>query len=164
MLSLIAGGIALLGSIGSFAFILPAQTRRVSSGSRCVATDSAAVARVAKAFDQILETGDTTGLNALLAPDLRVLEGGSVETRQEYLSHHLFDDIEFARAVKQERTSFHYSCEGSVAWLFSTSTAVGSFRGREINNDGAELMILSRTQRGWQIRAVHWSSARRPSR
>jgi len=162
--SLIGGGMLLVGSIASFTVLLQAQARRVPTGPACRAADSAGAVRVARAFDRILGTGDTTGLNALLAPDLRVLEGGSVETRQEYLSHHLFDDIEFAKAVKQEKTSFHYSCEGSVAWLVSTSTSVGSFRGRDINSVGAELMILSRSQKGWQIRAVHWSSARRPSR
>ena len=164
MRSPIAGVVLLFGATGSFATLLPAQGRQASSGSGCGAVDSAAVVRVAKAFDRILSTGDTTGLNAFLAPDLRVIEAGEVETRQEYLLHHLFDDIEFAKAVKQEKTSFHYSCEGSVAWLVSTSTSVGIFRGRDINNVGAELMILSRTAKGWQIRAVHWSSARRPSR
>jgi hypothetical protein len=100
----------------------------------------------------------------LLSPDLRVLEGGSVENRQEYLSHHLSEDIEFAKAVKSERTSVSYRCGGAVSWLISTSISKGSFGGREINSDGAELMILSRTPTGWKIRAVHWSSARRQSR
>jgi hypothetical protein len=112
----------------------------------------------------MLSTGDTAGINALLYPDLKVLEGGTVENLQEYLSHHLSADIEFAKAVKEKRSSFTYRCAGDVAWLISTSTATGTFNGRDINSDGAELLILSRTKKGWQIRAIHWSSARRQPR
>jgi hypothetical protein len=112
----------------------------------------------------MLSTGDTAGINELLAPDLRVLEGGTVENLQEYLSHHLSADIEFAKAVKEKRNPFSYRCIGDVAWLVSTSTATGNFNGRDINSDGAELLILSRTQKDWQLRAIHWSSARRQPR
>jgi len=120
--------------------------------------------RVVGGFHEILSTGDTIGLNTLLAPDLRVLEGGTVENRQEYLSHHLSEDIEFAKAVIEKRASISYTCEGNVAWLVSTSSATGNFNGRAINSVGAELMILSRAQKGWKIRAIHWSSARRQPR
>ncbi len=144
--------------------LVPPQRQSATSASACRSADSAAVVRVANRFHQILSTGDTTGLNALLAPDLRVLEGGAVENRRQYLSDHLSADIGFAKAVKEKRTSFSYTCEGNVAWLVSTSTSTGSFEGRDINSAGAELILLGRTRKGWQIRAIHWSSARRQSR
>lgn len=125
--------------------------------------DSAAVARTAFQFHSALERGDTITIRKLLAPDLRVLEGGEVETREQYLAHHLAADIEFAKGVRETRTPVSYTREGNVAWLVSTSTASGTFRGREINSISAELLILSRTNSGWQIRAIHWSSARRSS-
>jgi uncharacterized protein DUF4440 len=143
--------------------LVPSQRQPAASAS-CRGADSTAVMRVARRFHEILSTGDTTGINTLLADDLRVLEGGTVENRQEYLSHHLSADIAFAKAVKEERTSFSYKCEGSVAWLVSTSTATGKFSGRDINSDGAELLLLSRTPKGWKIRAIQWSSARRQPR
>ena len=155
---LLAVGIA---SAGVLPGLVLAQGQPAARASACRAADSVAVIRVAGHFHEILSTGDTAGINALLAPDLRVLEGGTVENRQEYFSHHLSADIEFAKAVREKRTSFSYRCEGNVAWLVSTSTATGKFGGRDINSAGAELLILSRTQKGWQIRAVHWSSARR---
>lgn len=135
-----------------------------AGASSCRTADSAAVMRAVGRFHAILSTGDTTGLDALLAPDLKVLEGGTVENRQEYLSHHLPEDIEFAKAVNEKRASISYTCEGNVAWLVTTSTASGNFKGRAIDSVGAELMILSRTQKGWKIRAIHWSSARRQPR
>lgn len=138
------------------------QTRAASSA--CRPADSAAAVRVATRFHGILSTGDTAGINIFLAPDLKVIEGGTVENRQEYYSHHLAADIEFARAVKEQRTSFSYKCEGTVAWLVSTSNSTGKFRDRDIDSAGAELLLLSRTPEGWKIRAIQWSSAKRQPR
>ena len=127
-------------------------------------SDSLTVIRTASRFHDALKAGDTATVKSLLSPDLRVLEGGEVENRAQYVSHHLAEDIEFAKTVKDEQTLVSYVRQGNVAWLVSTSTATGKFNGRDINSVGAELMILSRTQKGWQIRAIHWSSARRQPR
>lgn len=134
-----------------------------SSDVRSVASaaDSAAVVRTASRFHAALEAGDTAAVKTLIAPDLQVLEGGEVESRAQYFSHHLAADIEFAKAVPSKRTVVSYTRDGNVAWLVSTSTTAGKFRDREVNSVGAELMILSRTPDGWKIRAIHWSSARR---
>ena len=156
--------LVLLGAPRELSALIPFQRQPAASPSSCRAADSAAAIRVVGRFHEILSTGDTAGLNALLAPDLKVLEGGTVENRQEYLSHHLSEDIEFAKAVNEKRTSNSYVCEGNAAWLVSTSTATGNFKGRPIDSVGAELMILSRTKKGWKIRAIHWSSARRRPR
>ena len=153
-----------LGSPRILACLVAPQRQTVASTPACRRADSAAVARVGRRFHEILSTGDTAGISALLGPDLRVIEGGTVENRQQYLSHHLAADIEFAKAVREERTSFSYRCEGSVAWLISTSNSMGKFRGRDINSEGAELLLLSRTPEGWKIRAIHWSSAKRQPR
>jgi ketosteroid isomerase-like protein len=127
-------------------------------------SDSAAVIETGSRFHQALEAGDTAAVKTLIAPDLQVLEGGEVENRAQYFAHHLAADIEFAKAVRSERTVVSYTREQDVAWLVSTSSASGNFKGRDINSVGAELMILSRTREGWKIRAVHWSSARRQPR
>src|SRR5437773_8744433 len=79
-------------------------------------------------------------------------------------STHLAANIEFAKAVRSERSVVSYTRQANVAWLVSTSTATGTFDGRDINSAGAELMILTRAQKIWQIRAVHWSSQRRQAR
>lgn len=160
---LIAAGVFSLGSPEIVTGLIAAQ-RQAPSNSACLPADSAAAVRVAKRFHEILSTGDTAGINALLASDLKVIEGGTVENRQQYLSDHFAADIEFAKAVREERTSFSYKCEGNIAWLVSTSNSMGKFRGRDINSEGAELLLLSRTPKGWKIRAIHWSSAKRQAR
>jgi ketosteroid isomerase-like protein len=123
--------------------------------------DSTAVVRTVSRFHDAIKNGDTAAVKSLIASDLRVLEGGEVENRTQYLSHHLSADMDFAKAVDGESKAVSYTRQGNVAWVVSTSTATGKFNGRNINSIGAELMILSRTQKAWQIRVIHWSSARR---
>lgn len=123
--------------------------------------DSVAVMAVVSRFHDALAKGDTGSVQALLARDLSVLESGSVESRAEYFAHHLSADMEFAKAVSSPRTLVSYTRDGNTAWLVSTSSARGSFRGRDVNSVGAELMILTKSTSGWQIRAIHWSSRRR---
>ncbi len=126
--------------------------------------DSAAVAAVVERFHGALAAGDSTGALALLAPDAIILEAGGVETRAEYRAHHLGGDIEFARAIRRQRGPMRVRVKGDVAWATSTSVTEGQFRERAINSAGAELMVLTRTPRGWRISAIHWSSrTRRPS-
>jgi len=122
--------------------------------------DSIAIVAVADRFHRAVKTGDTLAVTQLLANDLQVLEGGDVENRDHYISHHLPADIEFARATTSTRTISSLRREGKVAWLVSTSATRGTFRGREINSVGAEMMILTRTKNDWRIRAVQWSSGR----
>jgi ketosteroid isomerase-like protein len=126
-------------------------------------TDSADVATVVERYHRALAAGDSLAALALLADDAVILESGGVESRQEYRSHHLADDIAFARAVKGTRSAVHVAVEGNVAWTTATSTTRGKYRGRAVNSAGAELMVLTRTPGGWKIRAIHWSShGRRP--
>jgi ketosteroid isomerase-like protein len=126
--------------------------------------DSAAVAAVVERFHGALAAGDSTGALALLAADAVILESGGVETRSEYRAHHLGSDIQFARAIRSQRGPVRVRVKGDVAWTTSTSVTEGQFRERAINSAGAELMVLTRTPRGWRISAIHWSSRnRRPS-
>ncbi|MEX0908905.1 MAG: nuclear transport factor 2 family protein, partial [Gemmatimonadaceae bacterium] len=107
--------------------------------------------------------GDSAAALSYLDDDVVVLESGGVETREEYRSHHLPADIAFARAVPANRAPMRVRVQGDVAWVSSTSVTQGEFNGRAVNSTGAELMVLRRTESGWKISAIHWSSrARRP--
>ena len=122
------------------------------------APDSAAVASTIGAFHAALARGDGEAAMRLLAPDAVILEGGGRESREEYRAHHLAADIEFAQAVPSKRLAPAVRVSGDTAWVSSTSNTRGTFRGRKLNLEGAELAILSRTDSGWIIRAIHWSS------
>lgn len=125
--------------------------------------DSAEVVEAIERYHAALAAGDTAAVMSLLAPDAVVLESGGIETREEYRSHHLQADIAFARAVPRERGPIHVRVAGDMAWAASTSVSRGTFRDREINSQGAELMVLRRTDDGWRIEAIHWSSRNRRS-
>ncbi len=142
-----------------------AQSPTPASGAAraAAAPDSAAVADVVDRYHRALAAGDSAAALALLAPDAVVLESGGVETLAEYRSHHLPSDIEFARASRSTRSPLRVVVRGDAAWVTSTSTDTGTFRGRAVNSAGAELMVLARGPRGWRIAAIHWSSRRRTS-
>ena len=125
--------------------------------------DSAAVANTVHSFHDALARGDSAAALALLTEDVQILESGGREDRAEYRSHHLGADIEFARAVPGQRGEMAVRVRGDVAWATSTSVTQGTFRDRQINSAGAELMVLVRTPQGWRIAAIHWSSRNRRS-
>lgn len=123
--------------------------------------DSVAVAGVIAKYHEALAAGDSVAALALLADDAVILESGGVETRAEYRSHHLPGDINFAKAIKDQRGPVHVRVHGDVAWASSTSTTQGEMNGRTVNSVAAELMVLVRTGQGWKISAIHWSSRQR---
>ena len=123
--------------------------------------DSAEVTSAVAAFHAALVAGDSAAALARLTPDVQVLESGSTETLAEYRAHHLPADMAFARAVPSERRVLRVTVMDSVAWVTATSRSLGTFRGRTVDSDGAELMVLTRRAGQWQIRAIHWSSRSR---
>ena len=125
-------------------------------------SDSTDVVAVIERFHAALSVGDSAAAIALLAPDVTILESGGVENREQYRSHHLAGDIEFARGVPRTRAPIAVTVAGDVAWATSTSVTQGDFRGRAVNSNSAELMVLTRSEGKWLIRAIHWSS--RPRR
>ena len=116
------------------------------------------IAAAVEAFHAALAKGDRAAVMALLSPDAQILEGGHAESREEYEKGHLASDIEFAQAVPSKRENVVARQEGSAAWVKSSSRVSGSFKGRDVNSAGAELIVLTKTADGWRIRAIHWSS------
>lgn len=127
------------------------------------AADASEVASVVAAYDRALRTADSATALSLLADDAVILESGGSETREQYRSHHLPSDIQFAQAVQSTRSPLRIKVRGDVAWVTSTSFVEGTFRDRPVNSVGAELMVLNRLAGSWKIAAIHWSSrTRRP--
>ena len=138
-------------------FVLFASILSVS-GFAASADELKGVNSTVDAFHDALRRGDGPAAMKLLAPDAIILEGGGIETRAEYESHHLAADMEFAKAVPSARSDVRVQLDGNTAWLTSASRTQGTFKERPINSRGAELMVLTKTPDGWRIRAIHWSS------
>lgn len=120
--------------------------------------EAAAVKSVARSFHEALRAGDAAAIERLLAADAVILENGEVESREEYLRHHLAADIEFAKAVPSRSTATEVTLSGNTAWLRAKSITQGQYRDQAVRLAGAELMVLTRREASWQIRAIHWSS------
>jgi len=144
--------ILLIALLGALSLSAPAQPP---------AADSAAVAATVRAFHEALAAGDSAGALRLLAADAVILESGGRESRDEYAAHHLPEDIAFARAVPTERGALQVMVSGNAAWTTATNVLQGTFQSRPIDLAAVELMVLSRTATGWEIRAIHWSSRSR---
>ena len=128
------------------------------SGVIVAADETQNVVSTVEAFHSALQRGDGAAAMKLLAPDAVILEGGGIETRAEYESHHLAADMEFAKAVPSTRSNVRVQVNGDTSWLTSASRTEGTFKDRPISSRGAELMVLAKTSDGWRIRAIHWSS------
>lgn len=124
-------------------------------------TPEAEVAAVIDAYHTALASGDSTTALALLTDDVTILESGGTENKEHYRSGHLAGDMRFAQAVRRDRGEIHVTVVGDVAWAWSTNVTQGRMGEREINSNGAELMVLSRVDGRWMIRAIHWSSRAR---
>jgi ketosteroid isomerase-like protein len=138
------------------AALLAVQT--IPAGAQSANKDASAATSTVRAYHEALASGDTKAAARLLADDAIIMEGGNRETLAEYRAHHLAADMEFAQAVRTVHSNTAANASGDVAWVSSTSLTTGTYKGRTIASNGAELMVLSRTPTGWVIRAIHWSS------
>ena len=127
-------------------------------GADPVSADAEAITAAVNGFHDALRRGDPKAAMELLAPDAVILESGVLETRDDYEKHHLAEDILFSRAVTSSNAIFVVHVEGNAAWVLSTNRATGTFNGRGVNSEGAELMVLTNQSAHWRIRAIHWSS------
>ncbi len=145
-----------LGRRAALACVLAAAPAASSAQST-----QAEVVAVVDAYHAALASGDSTAALALLADDVTILESGGVEDKEHYRSGHLAGDMRFAAAVPRERSEIRVTVTGDVAWAWSTSVTQGRMGEREINSQGAELMVLAREGERWMIKAIHWSSRAR---
>ncbi|MEO7521042.1 MAG: DUF4198 domain-containing protein [Gemmatimonas sp.] len=136
----------------------------VSSGNVPPArTDSADAVAAVQRFTAALATGDSARAASLLAQDVLIVESGTVETRQQYLSHHLGADMKASAASKGVRTVIKATVAGDAAYVVSRTVKPPTGGDASTGSESAELMVLSRMESGWTIRAIHWSSRRRRS-
>ncbi len=125
------------------------------------AQETSAVVDVIEAFHAALVAGDSTTALSLLADDVVILESGGTENKDHYRNGHISGDMRFARAAPRKRGEIDVRVLGDVAWASSTSITQGRMGDREINSQGAELVVLARDGGTWKITAIHWSSRTR---
>ena len=124
--------------------------------------DSTAAVAALEAFYHALHHGDSARAVSMLGDDAVIVEGGAVETRAEYIGHHLGADMRASRDDTGERLIHQVTTAGDIAWVVSTTTrpATGTGESATPGSSLADLAVLRRTAAGWQIVAIHWSARR----
>lgn len=110
-------------------------------------------------FHQAIVENNKSEAGKLLADSAQILEGGKIETKEEYLSHHFHLDGKFLSAMNREVVSQTVSLEGNTAWVSTKTYTSGTYNEQEIKLNSLELAVLSKTKEGWKISALHWSSS-----
>jgi ketosteroid isomerase-like protein len=112
-------------------------------------------------FHQAIVENDSQKARELLSDSVRILEGGGIETKQEYLSHHFHSDGKFLNAMNQEIESQKVTVDGGVAWVSTKTHTWGTYNDRELDLNSLELAVLKKIDGNWKITALHWSSGQR---
>jgi ketosteroid isomerase-like protein len=111
------------------------------------------------AFHAALAAGDKAKALGLLAPEVAIYEAGHVErSRDEYASHHLQGDIDFARTSTRKLLRENERIDGNTAVVWEETETTGTAMGMPVHALGTGTMVLEKRGDGWAIVHVHWSS------
>ena len=139
-----------------------AASEPVPAPAAALPGQAAEAAAAVDAFHAALGRGDTEAALALLADEALIFEeGGAERSKAEYAGHHLGADAAFSQAVPAVTTRRTGTVSGDIAWIGSEAHSKGTFRGRAVDRNIAETMVLRRVGGGWRIVHIHWSSAAR---
>lgn len=123
-----------------------------------VGIDSMA-AKTVKRFHHALRTSDKVTARQLLADDVHIFEGGSVErSADEYAQHHMLSDMKYLAAIKSQTLEHNVKVMGNSAVSMSRSKTTGTYKGKVVNYEGMETIVLEKQQGEWKIVRIHWSN------
>lgn len=124
-----------------------------------VPADAQAAANVADRFSEALQTGDMKAVEAILDPDVLILESGGAErTRKQYLGHHAIADAKFLKSAHVQLIHRTARRSGDLTWIGSESE-IRTKKGEEPRTLlSTETMILQMVADDWRIVHIHWSS------
>ncbi|MCG2583915.1 nuclear transport factor 2 family protein [Massilia sp. TS11] len=111
------------------------------------------------AFHAALQSGQRNEALARLAPQVLIYESGYTErSREAYASHHLGDDIAFARETQRKRLQQSVSLGEQLAVVTEESETSGSYKGKAVHSFDLETAVLEKQNGRWVITHLHWSS------
>ena len=130
----------------------------IKPATEVAAHSEGTIVSVSEAFRLALVQHDSLAATQLLSEDVVIMEGGKVESKEEYLSHHFHSDSRFLASMDRDLKQRSIDFEGNVAWQSSISTLTGERDGQPFVVTSAELLVLRFLDQAWTIEAVHWSS------
>lgn len=114
---------------------------------------------VLASFHAALAGGDKSAALALMAPDVTIYESGYIErSRDAYASHHLAEDMAFARTSVRKVLKQSERTDGNNAFILAETETTGTSQGKPVHAFGTETAVLQKNGDAWSIVHVHWSS------
>lgn len=148
--------------------LLPVLTPAVIASEQAVDSTSSAnmfsgtdsiPAKIVSQFHQALKSGDQQLARSFLADKVLIFEGGGVErSADEYAHHHMLADMKYLAAVNSTLLEHHVQITGNSALSISRSKTSGTYKGKDVDYEGMETMVLSKQINGWKIVHIHWSN------
>jgi len=121
-------------------------------------TEKEMIAKTLSDLETAIVENDSEKAGAILHDDVTILEGGGMETKSQYLSHHFHSDGKFLGVINREEVSQDIKIEGNVAWVTSKTKMTGTYSDRDIDLSSLELAVLKKENGMWRVVALHWSS------
>lgn len=115
--------------------------------------------QVALAFHRALQQGKRDAVLALLSADVTVNEAGHTQSRSEYASGHLGEDIDYLKTAEVKPISLASMPMGDAAMVGSESEIRTTVEGKLQVQRSRELLTLKRENGAWKILAIRWGSA-----
>jgi ketosteroid isomerase-like protein len=110
-------------------------------------------------FHQALKQGNKKEARELLDDNVIIYEGGRVErTADEYADHHMLADMAYLAAINNETLEHNVKVAGDTAYSMSRTKSTGQFKGKTIDHESMETIILRRIAGSWKITHIHWSN------
>jgi len=115
--------------------------------------------QAASAFHSALQKGDRDAVLALLSADVTVSEAGQTQSRKEYASGHLGEDIAFLKTAEVKPISLASMPMGDSAMVGSESEIRTTAKGKLAVSRSREMLTLKRENGAWKILSIQWQSA-----
>lgn len=110
------------------------------------------------AFHHALKEGDREDALQLLHPSATVLEGGHLQTKDQYAAGHLESDMAFLGVATAERLGRREESGENQARIETRTRLTGTAGDRDVDLVNEETATLVRTDGDWRIAHLNWRS------
>lgn len=109
-------------------------------------------------FRHALVEGRRDAALAYLHPQATIIEGGTVQSVEEYAAGHLASDMQFLAKIDIEQQSRDVQTTASQATVETRSRFRGQVNDRSVDLVSTEYATLIEAEDGWRISQIAWSS------
>lgn len=128
------------------------------SKSYFIGLDSAP-AKVVSQFHKALGAKNQEVARGLLDDNVLIYEGGRAErSASEYAQHHMMADMAFLSSVDVQTLEHQVKVYGDLAVSSARTKTKGTYKGKKINSNGMETIVLRKIKGDWKIINIHWSN------